>query len=236
MLASAAAGPRVTNGAGAPYASAVPPAPPISTTVILCRHGESEGNRERRFGGQGPTPLTVNGRAQALATGQALARTGVDLIYTSDLPRAAETAALISQAMGVTPEATTALRERSVGQLTGLTFDEARIRFPEGYAALLRRDLEVSPPGGESVADCRLRAVTFLGQALARHQGARILLVSHYVTLHMLIRHVVGLEGSAIGSSVAFQVDNCALHRLEWIEASTWKVVALNERAHLAGA
>jgi broad specificity phosphatase PhoE len=159
----------------------------------------------------------------------------VDVIYTSDLPRAAETAALISQTTGVTPEATTSLRERSVGELTGLTFDEARLRFPEGYAALLRRDPEVCPPGGESVSDCRLRAVTFLERVLVQHQGERILLVSHYVTLHMLIRHVVGLEGSAIGASVAFQVDNCALHRLERIESSTWKVVALNERAHLAG-
>src|SRR5262245_19173066 len=104
------------------------------TTIILCRHGEAQGNAERRFGGHGPTPLTERGREQARAAGRVLAREGMDAIYTSDLVRAVETAQEIAALCGLRPIPTAALRERSVGDLTDLTFEEAALKFPEQYA------------------------------------------------------------------------------------------------------
>lgn len=204
-----------------------------TTRVILCRHGESEGNRDRRFGGHGPTPLTDRGREQARAAGRRLAQEGVDVLYTSDLARAAETAALIAAALSLSPQVAPALRERSVGELTGLTFDEARERFPEAYAAMLRREPEACPPGGESYAQCRQRAVALFEELLERHAGATILLVSHNLTLHQLIFHVLGIEYDERELHVYFQIDNCALHRFERHAGAPWKVIALNERAHL---
>jgi broad specificity phosphatase PhoE len=204
-----------------------------TTRVIFCRHGESEGNRDRRFGGHGPTPLTDHGRAQARAAGQRLARDGVDVLYTSDLARAAETAGLIGQALSLSPQVAPALRERSVGELTGLTFDEARERFPDAYAAMLRREPDACPPGGESYAQCRARAVALFEELLGRHAGTTILLVSHNLTLHQLIFHVLGIEYDERALRVYFQIDNCALHRFERHADGPWKVIALNERAHL---
>jgi broad specificity phosphatase PhoE len=203
-----------------------------TTTLILCRHGESEGNLERRFGGHGPTPLTPRGREQARSVGRALSKTGVDVLYTSDLVRAAETAALIGEAIGLQADPTSALRERSVGELTGLTFEEAQARFPNAYAELLRRAPDACPPGGESVVQCRARAVDFLDQALVKHVGARIVLVSHNVTLHQLILHLLGLPDSDSSKAAFFQIDNCSLHHFERV-AARWKVIAINERAHL---
>jgi probable phosphoglycerate mutase len=204
-----------------------------TTTVILCRHGESEGNRERRFGGHGPTPLTERGRAQARATGRLLTRSGVDAIYTSDLARAAETAALIGAQLGITPRATDALRERSVGELTGLTFEEAHARFPEIFAALMRREPHNCPPGGETYVQCRMRAAGLLEQVLREHAGRRVLLVSHNVALYQLMLHVLGLGDETAAPRIAFQIDNCALHRFEHLDNGLWKVVALNEAMHL---
>jgi len=200
------------------------------TTVIFCRHGETEGNRESRFGGHGPTPLTELGRAQARAAGRVLARVGVDAIYTSDLLRAEQTAALIGETLGVVPQATAALRERSVGCLTGLTFDEARARYAEVVAALLSREPNSSPPGGESYAQCRERASAFLRQAVARHAGQSVLFVSHQITLWQLIQEILGIQADQSAAGVQFQVDHCALHRFERLEDAVWKVVALNER------
>jgi probable phosphoglycerate mutase len=204
-----------------------------TTHVILCRHGESEGNRDRRFGGHGPTPLTDHGRAQARATGERLAQSGIDVAYASDLARAVETAALVCGALDVTPQVTPALRERSVGDLTGLTFEEARERFPEAYAALLRREPDACPPGGESYVQCRERSVALFEEVVARHVGHSILLVSHNLTLHQLIFHVLGIAYDARALHVYFQIDNCALHRFERQDGGPWKVTALNERAHL---
>jgi broad specificity phosphatase PhoE len=200
-----------------------------TTTLILCRHGESEGNRERRFGGHSPTRLTAHGRAQARAAGARLARSGIDVIYSSDLVRAAETAELIAAQLGITVRATSALRERSVGELTGLTFEEAKASYPDAYAALLRTEAGACPPGGETYAQCRGRAAELLDRVLAEHAGARILLVSHSITIAQLIQHMLGIEGTR----TSFRVDHCALHTFEHSERGT-RVVALNERLDVA--
>src|SRR5438874_632138 len=117
------------------------------TEILLLRHGRSEGNDEGRFGGHGPTPLSARGHAEAQATARALAgEGGLTAIFSSDLPRAVETARPISEATGIAVSTTPALRERSVGVLTGLTFAEAEARHPEAFDALVRRQSGARPP------------------------------------------------------------------------------------------
>ena len=203
------------------------------TTVILCRHGESEGNREARFGGHSPTPLTELGRSQASATARRLAQTGVDVVLSSDLSRAEETAQIIGEVLGLPLEVTPLLRERSVGIFTGLSFDEARECYPAEYQALLRREPDSAPPEGETYMQCRERATGYLQEALAKHAGKRILLVSHQLTLYQLVLHIHGLSTPATGPKVYVRIDNCALHRFEHYEDGVWQVLALNDAAHL---
>lgn len=207
--------------------------PANPTTIILCRHGESEGNREARFGGHGPTPLTALGRSQAEATAQRLARSGVDAVYSSDLVRARETADIIAAAIGCETVATPSLRERSVGIFTGLTFDEARERFPRDFEALLRRDPDSCPPGGETYAQCRARASSFLDDLLVSRAGQRILLVSHHLTLYQLVLHILGVESQA-DPRFYVRIDNCALHRFERYLDGVWQVLAFNDCGHLS--
>jgi 2,3-bisphosphoglycerate-dependent phosphoglycerate mutase len=205
-----------------------------NTRLIFVRHGQSEGNRERRFGGHGPTPLTELGRAQASATGRALASSGADFLYASDLARAVETAELIGAELGLSPVRSSALRERSVGELTGLTFEEAQQRYPDAYAAMMRREADACPPGGETYAQCRSRAVDFVEELAARHAGARIVIVSHHLTLYQLITHVFGLDGTSVRGRLIVQIDNCAVHTVDRLESGIWHVHGINERAHLA--
>jgi len=205
------------------------------TRLILCRHGESEGNRDRRFGGHGPAPLTERGRAQALATGARLQRRGVDVLYSSDLPRALQTAELIGRELALAPQLSPALRERSVGIFTGLSFDEAREQYPEAYGVLLRREPDAAPPEGESYLDCQARVAEFLGHALTEHAGQRILLVSHHLTLHLVVMHILGMPLTAAGPKVYVQIHNCALHRFERYDDGNWQLLALNDTTHLTG-
>src|SRR5881275_1132442 len=90
-----------------------------TTRILLVRHGQSQGNVERRFGGHSPTPLSELGFKQAEATARALA-----------------------VATGLEVNRTNALREHSVGRMEGLTFEAAAEAYPEEYGALLRRDFE----------------------------------------------------------------------------------------------
>ncbi len=205
-----------------------------TTEILLLRHGQSEGNEAGRFGGHGPTPLTALGQAQAAAVARALAGEGLTAIWSSDLVRAVQTAEPIAAATGLPLRQTPALRERSVGVFTGMTFAEAEARYPEFFAALMRRDYapDWSPPEGETTDDCFLRIGGFFDEAIADAVGGRVLVVSHAFTLNLTLRRLLGL---AHVPSVFFRTDNCGLHRLKRTPQGFWNVEALNDRRHLAG-
>jgi probable phosphoglycerate mutase len=205
-----------------------------TTEILLLRHGQSEGNEQGRFGGQGPTPLTERGRAQAGAAARAIAdEGGLTMIWSSDLVRASETARPIAEATGIAVKITPALRERSVGVFTGLTFAEAEARYPEAYAALMSRDSDARPDGGESAVECTERAVALVEEAVQKFSDGRLLFVSHAATLNLVLLHLLGMSHRTHGRRVWFRTDNCALHRLRRSSEGLWQVVALNDRQHL---
>src|SRR6185436_14142595 len=164
----------------------------LTTHVVIIRHGQSQGNAEGRFGGHTDTPLSPRGRKQAQATAKALASEQFSAIYSSDLPRAIETASPLAKLTGVSLETTEAFRERSVGVMEGLTFEEAAEQHPEQYAALIRRDFDHVLLGGESYRQMLDRASVQLDRAIEHHQGGRIVLFSHTGTICILALHLMG--------------------------------------------
>src|ERR1700741_2656837 len=102
------------------------------TELLLVRHGETDWNRERRFQGHADQPLNETGREQARAPATDLDGNGIDLIYTSDLARARETAEIVGAQLGLDVVAMRELREIDVGEWEGLTWQEIEERYPEG--------------------------------------------------------------------------------------------------------
>ena len=101
------------------------------TTLLLARHGETDWNREGRWQGGSDTSLNERGREQARELAQQL--DSVDAIYSSDLARAAETAAIIAGTLGVEVRVDPRLRERSFGDWEGLNAEEIEQRFAEAH-------------------------------------------------------------------------------------------------------
>ncbi|MCU1278448.1 MAG: Phosphoglycerate mutase [bacterium] len=203
-----------------------------STEILLMRHGQSEGNEGGRFGGHGPTPLTALGRRQAEAAARSLAGEGLSAIFASDLPRAMQTAEPVVAATGIAMKTTPALRERSVGVFTGMTFAEAEAAHPETFRAMMQRDPDACPPEGETALERMSHVGEFFDASLERFGAGRTLFVSHAFTLNLLLRRLLGLADSP---TVFFRTDNCALHRLKRSATGFWNVEALNDRRHLVG-
>jgi broad specificity phosphatase PhoE len=206
-----------------------------TTHVLLIRHGQSEGNAERRFGGHTATPLSPRGRRQAQATARALYDEELTAIYSSDLARAVETAEPLAKLTGLEIHPTRAFRERSVGVMEGLTFEDAAQQHPEQYAALLHRDFEHVLTGGESYRQLLDRAWQKLDQIIAQHSGGKIAVFSHTGTICILALHLMGALDAPQLKPVWISNANCAITRFELRDDGFVRVLTINDTRHLSG-
>jgi broad specificity phosphatase PhoE len=206
-----------------------------TTRILLVRHGQSQGNAEGRFGGHTETPLSARGRRQADAAARALASEKITAIYSSDLLRAVQTAEPLARLTGLEIRRTTAFRERSVGVMESLTFEEAAEQHPEHYAALIRRDFEHVILGGESYRQMLDRASAKLDHAIKKHRGGRICIFSHTGTICILTLHLMGALDAPELRPVWVSTTNCGVTRIELRSDGFVRIQAVNDRRHLAG-
>ena len=158
------------------------------TIILLARHGESDWNVARRWQGHADRPLTERGREQARALAERLQHVELDAVYSSDLRRAADTAAAVSLEVIELPE----LREVDVGSWSGLTRAEAEERFPEGVA----RWREGFPgwDDGETYEEMTERVVGAVLDIARAHRSGRVLVVSHGGPIRALHAAALGLD------------------------------------------
>lgn len=149
--------------------------------LYLVRHGETDSNAARRYLGWSDEPLNAVGLAQAQALAQRLSTASVTAIYSSDLPRAMQTAAAIAARHGLPVVSLPGLREADFGRWSGLTYTEIEAADPQALRAWLADPETVAPPGGETLAAVRCRALA----ALPRQDGAVV--VSHGGALRAII-------------------------------------------------
>lgn len=204
------------------------------TKLYLVRHGQSAGNAEGRFGGHGPTPLSELGVQQAEITAKQLAKEGVNVIYSSDLHRAIQTADPLSKRTGIRVIPTPAFRERNVGVLEGLTFDESKETFPKDYYALVNRNVHHVITNGESYRHLLRRSTTELWEILRTHMGDRIAIFSHTGAICFLTLHLMGAIRRDTKQTPWVVTSNCGINRFEIRGRNNVRVLALNDTRHLS--
>lgn len=161
--------------------------------VVLARHGETEWNRVRRRQGQLDSPLTERGQMQAQALATCVAALSVDAIVASPLGRAAATAAVCGEQVGLVVMTVPELAEVDHGQMAGLTSTDIERLFPGELGRRAGDRYRWRFPDGESYADADQRAVTAL-ERIVRSGSRRPLVVSHEMIGRMLRRHLVGAD------------------------------------------
>lgn len=158
--------------------------------VCLVRHGQSVSNAAGVWQGHGDSPLSEAGRTQVQALHRALRQETYDLVLSSDLTRAADTAI----AMGVEVEHDRVWREIDVGNWEGLTMDEVIARFPDEIEALkARRPFPIG--GGESWPEVFKRADAAL--SALRHRmpaGGRAIVFTHGGIIAALLAGLLGVR------------------------------------------
>jgi broad specificity phosphatase PhoE len=162
------------------------------TTLLLARHGQSDWNAERRWQGHADRPLSERGRLQAEALAQRVADVDLDAVYSSDLRRTRDTAAVVATTKGLEVTELQELREVDVGSWSGLTRDDARERFPEAYA----RWLDGGPgwTDGETYEEMTGRVLRGIWKIARAHPGGRVLVVSHGGPIRAIHATALGMD------------------------------------------
>lgn len=206
------------------------------TTFFVIRHGETVWNAQQRVQGHGDSPLTPKGRHDALALSRRLKNMDFDRVISSDLGRAVETAALITEATGHTIEIDQRLRERHYGALEGLTIPQIQSAFPEAYERLMASDPDYIIPGGESRRQHFERTIAYFKASADQNQGETIALVAHGGVLDNLFRFVTGLP---LDRPTCFMTPNTGVNVIvhgAFDDASRWVIQSWGDVAHLAPA
>jgi uncharacterized phosphatase len=182
------------------------------TRLFLVRHGETEWNRIKRIQGVSDIPLNDTGRAQAAALGDILAAHRFDLIVSSPLSRALETARIIASRLSMpTPTIINDLIERNYGDAEGATGRDLEQRYPMGAEV----------PGREDREAVTTRALGVLHELAGRYPDADILAVAHGGVIRSVVEHAApGLHTEPI--------TNCSVHSFR-LDAGTLELVAFDD-------
>jgi probable phosphoglycerate mutase len=205
------------------------------TTLILIRHGETEWNRDRRFQGHGDSPLTTKGRTQTEALGKRLAATAFDMLLSSDLGRALETAAIIARHTGHKVQTDPRLRERHYGILEGLDITAIRRDHAAVYGSLITEDPDFIIPQGQSHRQHARINIDFLESWREANPGKTAAIVSHGGFLDNVFRYIAGLK---FGAPRCVLVDNASLSVVAYglfYGSPRWIIRSWGDAGHLVG-
>ena len=200
------------------------------TVTRLLRHGQTPMSVQKRYAGRSDVPLTDLGVQQAAAAAKRLASAGLDVIVTSPLLRAVQTAEEVAAATGATVVTDDGFREADFGAWEGLTFAEVQERWPAEMAAWLA-DPEVAPPGGESLAGVNERVTAALRRVLAARERQTVLVVSHVTPIKTLVAAALLAPPAAL---YRMHLDVAALSRIDWYADGPAVLRSFNDTGHLA--
>jgi probable phosphoglycerate mutase len=193
--------------------------------VLLARHGQTDWNATGRFHGRANVGLNETGRRQAEGLAMALADHDIDLIVSSPLDRALDTASAVAAGAARPVVVDQRLIEVHVGEWVGLTEAEVFARDPEfPRARSTGRDYRLSP-SGETTSQCGHRVADALREIAGANAGGRVLVVGHGYALQAGLGQVLGWTIEQSG-----RIDglfNCGVTELT-VQAGQWRLTAHN--------
>lgn len=199
------------------------------TRLITVRHGETAWNVQSRLQGQLDIPLNDRGRDQARRAARMLADDRPDVVVSSDLARARETAQAIATFNQCPLTFDAGLRERSFGSFQGMTHLEVAERWPEESARWKSRDPEFSPGDGESLRVFYARCVEATLRIAEAHAGRTVVVVAHGGVMDCLYRAATRIP---LDAQRIWSLDNAAINRLLYTDSGL-TLVGWNDTSHL---
>lgn len=205
------------------------------TEIYITRHGETEWNIEGRFQGRGNSELTLQGIAQAKSLGQTLDDKKIELIITSPLKRAQETAKLARGDRDIPIVVLDSLSELDLGTWEGAYLRQLEVTEKENYYKYWNEPFEYKPNGGESYRELIARIREAMTSVFHIAKGRRVLIITHGMALMAVLHVITGtdfneiikkrvLKQASITKTLAEEVDGEIRYTVEYI-GEYWRPV-----------
>jgi len=196
-------------------------------SVILVRHGETVWNSLGKYQGQQDIPLSAVGINQGNRLADFFQNWTINAVYSSDLQRAYDTAALIASRHNLTVHVDQRLREYAMGEWEGLTREQVMAKYRDIYNRRTN-DINVRPPGGESGAEVKTRVLQWLHEIIETELET-VVAVSHSGTIRALLAGLLEIDIR----KAKFRLDNCGFSIVEWGKtagAVSFQIRTINSR------
>jgi probable phosphoglycerate mutase len=197
--------------------------------ILYCiRHGQTLHNAAGRIQGQSDSDLSPLGRRQCQRLAEALAKSSIEMVYSSPLRRALETAKCLGDALGVEVRIDPRLMEIHAGLFQDLCWEEIEQRYPDHAARWKARDPDFRIPGGESRRELMIRAgAVFHEIRAAGHRRAAIL--AHGGLISGAFKALLEIPAQ----HNPFSLKNGSISTVAWDDEP--RLLTVNATAHLDG-
>ncbi|MBA7504646.1 Phosphoserine phosphatase 1 [subsurface metagenome] len=196
--------------------------------LLLVRHGKTEGEASRYYG-HTDIGLSQEGVKQAEMLRDRLTSQNLNVIYSSDLKRAVDTAEIIAAAHKLKVIPCSDLRELDVGKLAGMTFEEMKERYDGVVRLFSGQEPDISTPDGESLRQMSVRVQRFVAQVQEQPPEQTLLVVAHGGSLKVLLCLLLGIS---LEHWWQFRLANASLTIVETYSEGAM-LCLLNDTSHL---
>ncbi len=175
--------------------------------IYLIRHGQTTGDVENRYGGAYDDDLSDTGNKQAVKLATELSGSGIEVVFSSPMKRAQQTAKVLSNELNCQIVTISDLRERNKnGILTGMTKDEALEKYPELVEKL--KDYRSQIDGAESQDDFALRIKKSFLEIVNHSEYETVAIVTHGMPFWVIFGDLLNDHGIASVGDCGYAVLN----------------------------
>ena len=198
--------------------------------IILVRHGESEGNKEKVFRGRKDFPLTENGIKQAKNLAQALSVFDFKRVYTSPLQRALYTAKIIAETKNAEVIIEEGFTNIYLAEWEGKPKEEIKEKYPDLWNIWITTPENLRIPGIETLDEVQKRAKETLIKIIHNEKEESFVVVTHRAVLKPLIAGILGIKKPYFWR---IHLDTASYSIIEYQDKRGFTLTLLNETGHL---
>jgi broad specificity phosphatase PhoE len=203
---------------------------PVTLTLYLLRHGQTESSRDNVFCGSTDPELTADGLAMAQAFAAAYRSLPWAAVFASPMRRTVATARALCDAIGTEPQLRDGLKEIDYGRWEGKSAEAVDREFHDDYLRWTADPAWYPPTGGEPAVSIAARAIHVVEEIRQRYAGGNVLVVSHKATIRIVLCNLLGIDVGRFRYRLG-----CPVASINVVEFGTHGplVKALGERSHL---